>query len=129
MHDDSLKGRLKRRETWPILIGTALPILTMLAEVVSHFTGNPSFLHSMNDAVAIVPVLTATLLGTGAAAQIKRGQQRGEEVAKGLRQAAAPFYTATSNTQGTPAAKPVPSAKPAPAPSDDGGAASLHVED
>ena len=69
-----LLNKLGQRETWLYVTGIGLSIATL---VIEHFDEAGAL--SSFDPLVMAPIITS-LLGGGAYAHVKRGQQRGEEV-------------------------------------------------
>ena len=80
--DDTLKARLKRRETWAYLTGCFIGLFSVIAPVAMRAAGIQDESTFDVEFTALAVGLATAFLGTGATAQIKRGQQRGEEAAR-----------------------------------------------
>lgn len=70
--------KLGQRETWPYIGGIALGAILVIGTAVNL----PGLADLAAHDVAMLVSIIGAMLGTGATAQIKRGQQRGEQAAQ-----------------------------------------------
>ena len=93
-----LKVQLKRRETWAYIAGIFIGVFSVVSTVVLEAVGVQDVASVQAEFVALAVGLVTAFLGTGATAQIKRGQQRGEEAARAVQQAASPYLNLDTRT-------------------------------
>ena len=78
-------GKLGQRETWLYLAGIFIPVASVIYTMAG---GDATFLADHWEPIS---AFTASLLGPGAYAHVKRGEQRGKEIADTLRKQEGPW--------------------------------------
>lgn len=84
MKDEGLKPRLVRRESWAYISGIAIGFLEAVVIAVLALTGDGTTVSEAGAVAAALTPLSAAFLGAGVTGQLKRGEQRGQEIAREL---------------------------------------------